>query len=680
MPPIDRAPLGQKAMMARDNQYVGMPKPEPENPDWDIDGNGTPLDRIWNDWNEAGQYLAQINLEKACTIYKDYAEGNGGQERYMPDGIPHVTLPVIPSIIRQKTSTICQNPVRIEYFSNMSDKAGRILTNFSDYQLVSIKFQRLIKSCVRYALIEGLSLAHAYWDEDSIGRDAIAKGAVRLERVSVLKVRVANKDVKDIQDQEWVIIASREKVKKVRRMCRTDDARDKVQPDNADFDHTMTENGGKLCTVLTRYFRIDGEVYFEKACKGTMLCDPTPLNPNLDILTGEEAWKLMDPQHAQSPDHEPDGRETAQDRVKWNRYPIEWLVLTEMDDSYLGVSDVEDMLPGQNAINAMYSLAVQNGIDIQTKYIAKEDALGNQTITNEIGEVLIDHHRGNGDGIKVLTGVPQMTNEMLQLPLSLIETVRKLKSTSDVTMGDVSKEYSATAISLLQTAAEKPTEDMTAQKEEFAERIGRVLLQFYRFYYEDTRYMFDISNAERKELSDRLGVPMSNVPSRVEGRFNGTDFMEDAFDIKVSAGPGGKLSQSTEYSFLIQFFQLAPNLTPTQKRMFVEKVPSHILNDKQKLLELIDEEESGQVAQLEATVKQQQAVIKSLQGGSKEMGTIINYLTNYIREYEKQAGSLLKSKDEQIGGLLDGRAAEGLERQANAENQNKGNNVQKTVS
>lgn len=446
------------------------------------------LNRMWGDWNEATSYMDSINAEQGVRIYEDYAEGR--QRQYMPSILPNIVLPVIPSVVRQKTSTITENPVRIEYFSNVSTTASEQMTRFSDYQLSLCKFPRHLKSCVRYALIEGTSFLHIFWNEDSVGREAIAEGGIKMERIPMLRVRVANKDVKDIQDQEWIMVASRESVKKAREMCVNPEDKEKVQADQNEFDPSNVENGGSLCTVLTRYFRKDGEVYFEKAVKGTMLCEPKAMNPMvmLQLMRMANSAK-RDAQTSTAPDETLDRPTEADTRMKFNLYPLARLIMTESSDSYLGISDVEDMISGQNAVNVMYALALKNGIDIQTKYRVKEDALGNQTLTGLPGEMVTDHHRGSDPGISILAGTPSMTNEMIQLPLSLIETIKKLKASSDITMGDVQKEYSATAISLLQTAAEKPTEDMIDQKEQFVEEVGRICLLFYKFYYEDARYM-----------------------------------------------------------------------------------------------------------------------------------------------------------------------------------------------
>ncbi len=658
----------------RDGQYVGDVSLEGE-PDRDVERGGTRLSRIWSDWDEAGIYHAEISLERACTVYKDYAEGSARQERYMPDEIPHVTLPVIPSIVKQKVGTICQDPSRIEYLSNRSDRAGRAMTDFADRVCEEMGFQRKLKSAVRYALITPASFLHFYWDEDAIGRDAICKGAVRCERLTCLQVRVANEHEKNIQEQQWVIIATRERVKRVREACKDQSVRTEIQPDFADFDSDLADNGESYCTVLTRYFRIDGEVYFEKAVRGAMLCSPTPLNPNLYPIK-EEPWRVMDGEHAKSPDMDVDGRNTSSDRNKFCFYPIEILVLNEQDNYYLGVSDCEDMIAGQNAINAMYSLAVLNGIDIQTKYVVKADALENQTITNEIGEVLVDHSRGSGQGISILTGQPQMTNQMLQLPLSLVETVRKLKSAADVTMGDVSKEYSATAISLLQTAAEKPTEDLTARKEEFVAACGRVLLMFLKFYYEDTRYMFRLHAKDRKEISDRFAIPFDKVPTRSEGVFNGADYVDDIFDVTVSVGKGGKVTQATTFAFLQTYYtQIVPTTTPQQRRSLIAGLPSNVLPDsaRENLLDEIEEEINGVIAQLQQENAQLKAGMQKVIDGSKQMGTLINYQRQYIDEYQKQTGQSLATKDREIANLL--AASQG----DSAQTKN-GNNGQKPVS
>ena len=669
----DKRKFGGRSLSSlRDNEYVGNTRETDR--DWDIDGSGTPLDRIWRDWAEAGQYHAQINLERAVRVYKDYAEGSGRQERYMPDGIPHVTIPLVPSIINQKVSTICQDDVRIEFQSNRSERAGNVMTDFCAAMLDRLGFQRIVKRWVRAGLITPASFLHCYWDEDYVGPDAVAKGSIRIEVISCLNVRVANKAVKDMQQQEWIIIASREKVKRVRNAIKDQSKRDLVKPDFADFNSDLTEDGSETCTVLTRYFRVDGAVYFEKAVRGTMLCPPTPLDPELEILTAE-AWEALDPEHQHSPDMEPDGKNDSVSRNRFSLYPIEILVFTEDEDSYLGIADVENMIAGQNTVNAMYSLAVQNGIDIQAKYVVKEDALENQTITNEVGEVLVDHSRGSGDGIKILAGTPQMTNQMLQLPLSLIETIKKLKAASDVTMGDVSKEYSATAISLLQTAAEKPTEDMVSCKEEAVQRFGRILLQFFKFYYEDTRYMFRLRSGERKDISKKFGIPLDEVPTRAEGRFTGTDFLDDVFDVNVTVGQGGKISQATAFAFLQSFFTtVVPQTKPSQQRALIDQVPRHVLPNKERLLDLIDEDENGIIAQLTAENEQLKAAVKSLQGGAKELGTIVNMQQRYINEYQNESGRVIADKDRQIANLLSSAEAAG------GSAPQKGNDGQKPVS
>lgn len=615
------------------------------------------LTTIWKDWELTRDYLNSRNVPNCIRMYEDYYQDK--QWKYMPKSLPNICFNVIAAIIKQKQSTICESPIQLDYFTNSSSQDSQEITRFIAFLLKTMGFEKALRSAVKWSLVRMNDYLHFYWNEDAIGQDANAKGACKVERIHVLNIGMCNPTVKNIQDQEWVIIATREKVERAKRMCQFKDEKDKIVHDDNEINDEVTEqDDNSLCTVLTRYFRINGEVYFEKATKFALLTKPTPLNPNLTIQEIRRKRQKRDPETSKNPDEHLEDMVYEEQTNKFFLYPIVDVCLNESSDSYLGISDIEGMVAPQNAVNVMYSLAVQNGIVLQPKYLKKPDALRGEVITNEIGQVLTDHHKGGGDGVKILTGVAQYSDEMLNTPLAMIETLKKVKSSADVTMGDVSKEYSATAISLLQTAAEKPTEDMERQKELAAEEAGKILLLFAKFYYRNARYAYDITEQEQMAMADSYQLPREAIPMRQEGRFFGNKFINNVCDIQVSAGAGGKLSQATQFQFLIQFFQLSGNMTPDQKRAFIKATPNYIFSDKDQLLALVDAEEQGVIAQMQQEIAKLEQAINTYDIGTKEMATIIDYLKKYINYFQKSAGEQIDLRDKKIAALTNGQSGQ----------------------
>lgn len=625
---------------------------------------------LWDDWESTRDFLASKNLPNCIRQWEDYYEGR--QTKYMPDGIPPIMVNVVSMIVDNKVASICENPMQISYISDVGVDSTMEVDRFSDYTLKNCHFETVNREMVRNAEVRGTSFLHVYWNEDAVGMQGIAKGSMYLEEINVLDVGVANPYEKDIQKQEWVIVASRESVKKIKSIVKDKDKKDLIVPDDNEVHPNQIEqlNEGKFCTVLTRYFRIDGEVYFEKGTKNVMLCEPVALNP---YITYNKKKKARDAQRSSTPDEKLEKGYTP--KAKFSRYPIEILNLMPSSNCYIGLSDIDGMVLGQNAINLMYSLALKNGIDLQAKYVVKDGALGDQVITNEIGQVLTDYYKGSGDGIKQITGQSKMTTEMLNLPLSLTEILRKVKNSSEVMTGDISgKELSGNAIAMLQAAAERPTDSQTRANQLFAEKCGLIFLQFYKFYYEGANYAYDINDYERMQLSDKTSIPLESIPNHLTGKFNGQKYIDTSFDIQVEAGSGGRFSQINQLSYIQSFMQMAPNLSYEQQLFFIKATPNYILKDKKDLISMIMAQEQSENSQLKQQLAQAQKQIELLTKANGYSSQVIKFLRNYNQAYENEANTQLANKNKEIQNFVDQIAAKeksGQTEETNATTQTK---------
>lgn len=292
---------------------------------------------------------------------------------------------------------------------------------------------------------------------------------------------------------------------------------------------------------------------------------------------------------------------------------------------------------------------------MQAKYIVRPDALRGQIITNEIGQVLTNYSK-HDDGIKQITGQATMSTEMVNLPLSLTEILRKVKNSSDVVNGDIAgKELSGNAIALLQTAAERPTESQTRANQLYAIEMGKTFLLFYKFYYEHAQYAFDVNGVDKAEMKKRYNLPDDlQIPDRIVTQFDGSKYVDMSFDIQVEAGAGGRFSQINQLNFIQTLMQMMPNLNAEQILFFIKATPSYILKDKKELIAMIQESENSENAQLKAKLKEQEDMIKILSRNSQYSGEVIKFLVNYNKNYAAETGKSLQMKNDTIAALAGG--------------------------
>ena len=639
-----------------DGQYIeNAPKDDDQEDSSYSPDEDDSITRLFTDWQSSRDFLAMLGLPSKLTKYEDYYEGR--QDKYMPKGLPHIIVNVVKMIIENKISGILENPIQISYLSNMDMDSTLEMDRFSDYTLKNINFEGLDRKIVKDALLYGLGVAHTYWNEDAVGMDSIARGSMVCEAIHPLMVAVANPYEKDVQKQEWVIVASRESVARAKLMA--DDDVDKAQivsDDNEVIAQQIELNEGRLVTVYTRYFRKDGEVYFEKGTKNVMLTKPVALNPYIGYAEIKNA--KYDPTTAHSPDEKLE-KFDRKFKTKWARYPIQFCVLNESANYYWGISDVDDIILGQNCINATYALSIKNGIDMQAKYIVRPDALRGQVITNEIGQVITNFSK-HEDGIKQITGQATMTTEMVNLPLSLSEIIRKVKSASDLITGDIgSKELSGNAIALLQTAAERPTESQTRKNQLFAIEMGKTFLLYYKFFYEQAQYAYDINGFEKHEMKQKYNLPDDmEIPSRIVTRFNGSKYLDMSFDIQVEAGAGGRFSQINQLNFIQSFMQMMPNLDTNQQMFFIKATPSYILKDKKDLIAMIQEQQLSENAMLKQQLNQKDEMIQILTRSNQYGGQIIKFMKAYMDNYQKETGKSMSIKDSTISDLMKANASQ----------------------
>ena len=153
-----------------------------------------------------------------------------------------------------------------------------------------------------------------------------------------------------------MIIASREEVEAVKAMADKAVDKDLIKPDDNDFhyDNDKEQENSNLCTVLTKYFRQNGEVFFTKSVKGVVINKPKPLTPNIKAAQ-QQLGSLMlimtalTQRSANSPESEykEPGSEATEAEYKAHLYPIVVGNYERMENCIYGLSEIEGLIPNQ---------------------------------------------------------------------------------------------------------------------------------------------------------------------------------------------------------------------------------------------------------------------------------------------------------------------------------------------
>lgn len=604
--------------------------------------NQTRRDKINADWKKCEKYYTETSLDSRITQCVDFFEGRQwAKPTNNTKNLPRPVFNITEMVVTSRAGNILGSPVKLNYIADDDEKSTRSFSDFAAYQQKEMRQDENNYQAVHDGLVKGTYVYYFYWDELSIGRKGKYEGALRCEMLDVLNVGVANPQETDCQKQDWIIVRKRLTVSKAKRLCDSEKLKNFVKPDTLDTNYSdeIELDEKNMVTVLYRFFKKDGEVYFEAGTKDVMLFKPKCLNPSIskERIYNEEKIDGVDEADT-TLEIQTKGKEIY---YKANLYPFEIGCLKPKNKSIFGRSEVEDLIPTQKAINFIYALAILNCQQLGSpKIIAKNGALKNQTITNQIGEILTDHTPVGTQGIYTLQPVP-FTQGAMGLAPAMVDLLRTVTNSSEVMTGDtIGREMSGVAIAQLQAQSEKPTAMQQKRFWRSLERNGKIMEMFYKLYYEEKEYSYSLTKDEELELIRNN----KNIPKKQKAVFNGKEYIDKDFNIVVEAGAG------TQYSE-IQSMSMLDNLLNTQAidlTTYVEMYPESAMPFKEEMKRYIQAREQSELEQMKALCTQQQMELEQLSKYSKQQESSIKELTSQINKSAKDNQLLINEFTEKI--------------------------------
>ena len=463
-----------------------------------------------------------------------------------------------------------------------------------------------------------------------------------------MNIFFANPQEQDEQKQQWIILATRVEVKAAREMMsrkyRKNGGDKLVQPDDASALYTdeVEQDGTELVTVLTRYYRKNGEVFYERGTKSTMLHDGIPMTPPTEaeveaemqreasasemplsqpMEEGENASKTDGIKHDTELDEKRDsGEDNLQDlpketlntaRKKFNLYPIVVYPYEQREKSIYGIGEVEGIIPNQKAINfifAMQLLSIQNLA--WGKWIVKEGALRNQKLTNSPGQVIVDHTPYGVKGIG-RSDEPPISNHPMSFMDTLLSSTRLVTGSTEVMTGESYSGQSGQAIANLQSQALKPIQELRDRYLRANKKGAKIIKQFYELFYDGKHFEYQAEDGSFMEQS-----------------FSGVEMANSVFDISIEAGAGTPYSESLEVSLLTEYLSAGYIDYPT----YLELLPGQIASFKTSLLKKVQEGTANQVKAAQEQIAALQEQLAQATASLQQMAQRVEAQGKYVEK------------------------------------------------
>lgn len=625
----------------------------------------TEVSSLWNLYENGRGYLSSMGLSTKLPLYNRFYEGDQWPApTRATKSLPRPVVNFVKMIVRSKKSFILASKARIHYEAELSEVDLTALNDFADYMVKEIGQEELDREAVQEACVEGTYIYHYYWDSEAVGRDGRVAGGMRAELLDPLAVVFENPTQRDEQKQKWIIIVTRETVDSVKAKADKGVDLTAIVPDEAEADDygTVEQDGSKLCTVLTRYFRKDGEVYVEQATKGVCFKGPSPIAPDVEAARAElfsdspaaedaEEDGDVDPPNNSLPDTAGKAAEKSREKepLKGERsraylYPIVVGQYEPRKKSIYGIGEVEGLIPNQKYVNTLLGMALLNVMAVAwDKYIAHPNALRHQVINNEPGQVLIDYSNTNGQGIKRMGGAA-----LSSLPVSLVEAImtmtRTVTGSSEVMNGEtIGTGFSGAAIALLQEAAKHPINDLREAFWNVKKKQGLVMAQFFRLFYQGAEYV------REEEKNNEDGTVEK---AKVRATFDAATMENVKFDVVCEATIGTNSSSAGTIALLDQLFT-GGHISLTT---YIKLYPADALTNKSELLEAVQAMEADKVTLLEESLKQVQGELDrcmAQMAADEQMVSRVRSIINENKELQLALGGLYAESSEKLAAAND---------------------------
>lgn len=575
----------------------------------------TKAKEIWQQYIDGVRYQQSMGFTTDFPKFISFKEGDQwAAVTENTKNLPRPVFNITEMFIRAKRAAITNQGLSLVYSplevfddEQMQERAEQGAKDFTDFAKImweNLDQEELNNEFVDDSVTVGTGILHYYWNSNRRGGNQLKwQGNLEGEVLDPLNVFFANPHRHKIQEQEWVIIQDRMTVKSVRDMAKQEGIAEELvrligADNNESGEYTaetkeVTEND--KITVLIKYFKKEGAVYYSKSIASMMLVEERPLTPEVEGMT-----------------------------YKMGLYPIAIMPCIRRKKCIYGLGIAQDIIAINKAINQLKAMQLLNAIQCGNPALITRPNAIRQKITNQGGQIITDYSP-NGDGIRYMQP-PNFSTIFSQLGNEMFELARTTTGVTDVSTGEtLGANMAASAIIALQNQAKTPIKELQNRYFSAIKEVGDIWLEFFKAYYNTDRNMI---------VEDEEG----NAENRI---FNGSNYADIDYKLKVEVAVA-----SDKETLAVSLLDAMRDRQDINKEQYVELMPDGAMPFKADIKEIWKKEKQDVLVQAMGQIKQQQMIIDQLQGqqGNVEQS---NAMLGQALGQIKQQGEIIN----QMGGM-----------------------------
>ena len=577
--------------------------------------------KIKDQFSSASGFLTNLNLFKDIERSVNFYEGRQWAMDADISEYPKIVLNIIKQIAQVKHSGILGNNYAFLVDSDSPDSTRKIEA-FLKRLHYQMKMKRKDRKVLKDVFKKGTGILYFYWDKDSRSIMSKSGGRLKAETIDIRNFRVADPEILEIQEQEWVMFATRERIDALEEQF--PQFKDKfISDENENTMSTQKEPHDEdvkkqFCTVYTKFFRNeDGEVAFTKST-ATVLIETSFLHPEYNGSKKEKpnSTSLQD-----------DREKKLYKDVAFTLYPFASLVLEERDNCFYGLPAVLEYIETQKSINKHFSV-YDKGLDdaVLGGYVYRNGVLGEQELTAENGqeiglELQVGERWQDVFGKSPTNNIP---SDALNYSINLLGVLRNVSGTTNVTIGQSDHSgQSGKQTQMLLDRAKENTTDLAQAFNDFKVDQVEIMFMFAKFYYDNEPFVAIEHGKDSNRVIDDF---------RGEKAFNGTEYQKDDVMFDLQVAPSQSLSEAT----LTELLGLSVQSGQISIVDYIDLIPDGYFPNRVELKHKLEQGNLAIMKQMEAKLQQSEQIIQQMVSQynktMEEYGKKIQAVDNVIRE------------------------------------------------
>lgn len=572
----------------------------------------TKAGEIWKQYQDGVKYQQSMGFTTDFPKFISFKEGDQwAAVTENTKNLPRPVFNITEMFIRAKRAAITNQGLSLTYtplevFDDEEQQAkaeqgAKDFTDFAKIMWENLDQEELNNEFVDDSVTVGTGILHYYWNSNKKGGNQLKwQGDMEGEVLDPLNVFFANPHRRKVQEQEWIIIQDRLTVKAVQEMARQEGVPEElvrlIGADNNESGEYTSETkevtDNDKITVLIKYFKKDGAVYYSKSIANMVIVDDRLLTPEVEGLS-----------------------------YKMSLYPIAIMPCIRRKKCIYGLGYAQDVIAVNKALNQLNGMELLNAIQCGNPAVVVTPNAIRQKLTNQGGQIITDYSP-DGNGIRYLQP-PAFSTIFSRLGNEMFELVRTTTGVTDVSTGEtLGANMAASAIIALQNQAKTPIKELQNRYFSAIKEVGDIWLEFFKAYYNTDRNM-----------------AVENEEGKVENRiFNGSQYADIDYKLKVEVAVA-----TDKETLAVSLLDSMRQREDINKEQYVELMPDAAMPFKTQIKDIWAKEKQDILVQAMGQIKQQQMIIDQLQsqqGNAQKSNELLGQALGQIKQQEELMGGM----------------------------------------